>query len=129
MFDQKQKTLLKFIGDFADGNLEALSGVLTEDYVAHITNAEGGVDRVEGKAQYLLIISQMNVQAANLRINVPQIVNIDEHTVMVMVEIQAERHGKKLHNFASHLVRFREGKLAESWMVEALPAYSDEFWA
>jgi hypothetical protein len=35
-----------------------------------------------------------------------------------------------LHNHAGFLARFDdEGRVDELWMVDALPAYSDEFWS
>jgi hypothetical protein len=45
-----------------------------------------------------------------------------------MVEIRADQAGKRLHNFAAFLARAPAGAIAELWMVEARPAYSDEFW-
>ena len=44
-----------------------------------------------------------------------------------MVEIYAERKERTLHNFAAFLAVGAD-QLRELWMVEALPAYSDEFW-
>jgi len=46
-----------------------------------------------------------------------------------MVEIRAERGGKTLHNHAAYLSLVQEGQVTELWMVEALPAYSDDFWS
>ena len=46
-----------------------------------------------------------------------------------MVEIQAEREGRRLHNFAAFLADVDDGRVSRLWMVEALPAYSDEFWS
>mgnify|MGYP003598380111 CR=1 FL=1 len=40
-----------------------------------------------------------------------------------------ERHGKDLHNFPAFLARVADRQIAELWMVEARPAYSDEFWS
>ena len=41
---------------------------------------------------------------------------------------QARRKGRELHNFAAFLMDIAEGKIRQMRMVEALPAYSDEFW-
>ena len=46
-----------------------------------------------------------------------------------MVEIRAEREGRALHNFAAFLTRVVDGQVRQIWMVDALPAYSDEFWS
>lgn len=37
--------------------------------------------------------------------------------------------GKTKHNHAAYLSRVQDGQVTELWMVEALPAYSDEFWS
>lgn len=48
---------------------------------------------------------------------------------MVMVEVHAARGRRTLHNFATHLFSLDDGRISEWWMVEALPAESDAFWA
>ena len=45
-----------------------------------------------------------------------------------MVEIRAERKQRSLHNFAAFLATVADDRITELWMVEALPAYSDQFW-
>ena len=44
-----------------------------------------------------------------------------------MVELEAARGDDRLHNFASFLARTAGGKVVAVWMVEAIPAHSDEF--
>jgi len=46
-----------------------------------------------------------------------------------MVEIKAKRKGRELHNFAAFLMDIRDRRISKMRMVEALPAYSDEFWS
>jgi hypothetical protein len=46
-----------------------------------------------------------------------------------MLEIKAERQGRTLPNLAVLLARTSEGEVVEFWMVDAKPAYSDEFWS
>ena len=87
---------------YGGGDLETMRSLLAEDLSAYITNAAAGVDRVEG--------------ATTSR-------------VMTMIEIKAERQGRMLHNFAAFLARASEGQVVELWMVDAKPAYSDEFWS
>jgi hypothetical protein len=46
-----------------------------------------------------------------------------------MVEIDAQRLGRTLHNFAGIFCRLSErGRMTEYRMVEARPAESDRFW-
>ena len=59
---------------------------------------------------------------------VTQTVTVAPGSTLTMVEIRAERAGKTLHNFSAFLARIEDGQIVELWMVEALPAYSAEFW-
>jgi endonuclease/exonuclease/phosphatase family metal-dependent hydrolase len=54
---------------------------------------------------------------------------VDPDRVLVMVEIQAHRGGRSLHNFAAHLLRIADGRIRDWRMVDAKPAESDEFWS
>ena len=61
---------------------------------------------------------------------VTQVVSVSASQVLAMVEIRAERKGRTLHNHAGFLAGFDDdGHIDELWMVDALPAYSDEFWS
>ena len=60
-------------------------------------------------------------------IEVTQMVRVSDVQALAMVEIRAERNGKSLHNFSAFLARTEADRIAELWMVEALPAYSAEF--
>ena len=68
--------------------------------------------------------------ADSFRATVTQAHEIDDRTVLCMVEIRAERLGASLHNFAGILIRLsEEGRMTEYRMVEALPEESDRFWS
>jgi len=56
--------------------------------------------------------------------DVAQVAASDEERVMTMIEVRAERQGRRLHNFAAFLARVDDGRI---WMVDARPAYGDEF--
>jgi hypothetical protein len=70
-----------------------------------------------------------DLQAAEGSLRVTQVVEIDAQRALAMVEIRARRGGRNLHNFAAFLARVGDGQIAELWMVDALPEYSDEFWS
>jgi len=70
----------------------------------------------------------MDVQTAHLRLDIPNVVEIEPGRVLVMVEVHAQRAGRTLHNFSCQLATVVDGKLSEIWMVDALPAESDDFW-
>jgi hypothetical protein len=72
----------------------------------------------------------MDLPAARFRVELTQQpVAIGEDRVLAMVEVHAERGERTLHNFAAHLLRLEDGRIAEWWMVDAKPAESDAFWA
>jgi ketosteroid isomerase-like protein len=112
---------------YGEGDLDTLRTLLADDLVSHITNAEGGADRVEGADGFMARLP--DTSEAQLSTSVTQVVAIDEWRAMTMVEVRAERRGKTLHNFAAFLTRAAGGRIAELWMVDARPAYSDEFWS
>ncbi len=106
-----------------------MRALLAEDVIAYITNAEGGVDRVQGRDAYLSRVEAMDLQSARFSLKLTQPpVKVASDQVLVMVEVRAER-GATLHNFAAHLLRCRDGRIAEWRMVDAKPAESDRFWS
>lgn len=116
-----------FFQAYADGDRERAASLLAEGAIAYITNADAGVDTVTGRDEYMARVPDL--QANSGRADITQVVRIDDERAMTMVEIHAERDGKKLHNFAGFLARVANGQIAELWMVDAKPAYSDEFWS
>jgi ketosteroid isomerase-like protein len=117
----------EFFGAYGEGDLETVSSLLAEDLVSHITNADAGVDRVEGREGFMDRLPDLT--GAELSTAITQVVGIDDERVMTMIEVRAERKGNTLHNFAAFLARVAGGRIAELWMVDAKPAGSDEFWA
>jgi ketosteroid isomerase-like protein len=112
---------------YAGGDRDAAAAALAEHLVAYVTNAEAGVDVVEGRDRYMARVPDL--QAAEGSLRVTQVVEIDAQRALAMVEIRARRGGRNLHNFAAFLARVGDGQIAELWMVDALPEYSDEFWS
>lgn len=58
-----------------------------------------------------------------------QVADVNAEQVMMMVEVRAARKGRELHNFAAYLMTLRDKRIERIWMVEALPAESEEFWS
>ena len=113
---------------FGAGDVDAMRARLASELVAYVTNAEGGVDEVRGADAYLARVP--SGEDATYSAAVTQVVSVSPSQVLAMVEIEAERKGRTLHNHAGFLARFDlEGRIDEVWMVDALPAYSDEFWS
>jgi ketosteroid isomerase-like protein len=119
----------RFVRAFADADFAALRSLLADDAHAHITNAQGGVDRVDGADAYLVRVAAMDLASAALTITLTQLTCIAPEQVLAMVEIRASRRGRALHNFAAHLLNIRAGRIRQMWMVEAKPAESAQFWS
>ena len=110
------------------GAIEDMRDLMAEDFVAWVTTADGGSKRVD-REQYLDSVRQMDVGSASLRLTVPDSVLVEPGLVLLLVEVRAERGGRSLHNHSGQLARIRDGRIGELWMVDALPAESDAFWA
>jgi ketosteroid isomerase-like protein len=112
---------------YGDGDLDCFRGLLVDDLTAYVTNADAGVDEVRGAEAYMARLPDVRAAGGELRIT--QVLPLDGERVMTMVEIRAERGGRQLHNFAAFLAEVHAGRVRRLWMVDALPAYSDEFWS
>jgi ketosteroid isomerase-like protein len=115
---------------FSAADLEHMRALLADDLVAYITNADGGMDRVEGREAYLSRLEAMDLPSARFSVELTQPpVSVAPDQVLVMVEIRAHREGRSLHNFAAHLLRIADGRITDWRMVDAKPSESDEFWS
>jgi ketosteroid isomerase-like protein len=112
---------------YAAGDLSTMRACLADDLVGRITNRDGGVDRTDGADTYVSRLPDLS--EAELDVGITQVLGVDDERAMVMVAIRATRHGKDLHNYAAFLARVVDELVVELWMVEAQPAYSDEFWS
>lgn len=115
---------------FSAADLDGMRDVLAEDLTAYVTRADGGMDEVVGRNEYLGRLESMDLPTASFTVELtqpPVIVGSDQ--VLVMVEIRAEREGRALTNFAAHLLRVADERVTHWWMADAKPAESDEFWS
>ena len=127
--DNIQKIIKHFFQAFDDADYATMQNLLAKNLKSYITNAEGGVNLLEGSEALMQGIKNLDIGNVTHSITVPQITTIKPTQAMVMFEIKAERKGKKLHNHAAYLMDFdSDHKICKIHMVEALPAYSDEFW-
>jgi ketosteroid isomerase-like protein len=115
---------------FSAADVDGMRALLAEDVVAYVTNAEGGMDEVEGREAYLSRLDAMDLPSAEFSVELTQRpVTVGPDQVLIMVEIRARRGARSLHNFAAHLVRIAGGRITEWRMVDAKPAESDAFWS
>lgn len=127
MTDAHEATFRSMIAAYATGDRATMAAALADSMVAYVTNGDGGVDEVRGSDAYMARVPGGD---AEYSATVTQVVSVSPSQVLAMVEIEAARKGRTLHNHAGFLARFdAEGRVDELWMVDALPAYSDEFWS
>ena len=112
---------------YGEGDHDGFRALLADDLTAYVTNADAGIDQLSGVDDYMSRLPDLHAAGGRLRIT--QVLPVDDERVLTMVEIRAERGGRDLHNFAAFLAEVSDGKVTRLWMVDALPAYSDEFWA
>jgi ketosteroid isomerase-like protein len=120
----------ELLAAFSAADFDRMRAVMAPDMLAFITNAEGGADEVRGAGEYLARIEAMDLPAVDFSVELTQDpVLADDGLVLAMVEVRASKGERRLHNFAAHLMRVTDGRIAEWRMVEAKPAESDRFWA
>ncbi len=117
-----------FIRSIASNHLQRAAGYLDENLVAFVTQADGSTARVEGRDDYMATIGRLNIGSVHPSLTVTQIAEVAPDKIMMMVEIKAERKGRKLHNFAAFLMIMAKGLIHQIHMVEARPSESDAFW-
>lgn len=119
-----------FLTAFNAGGLVALRGRLADDAVALVTGPDGEPFEISGAQAYVDAVAAMNPPAIDYSVALSQTpVSVDDGLVLAMVQVRARRDGRSLHNYAAHLLRVVDGRIARLWMVEAKPAESDRFWA
>jgi SnoaL-like domain len=126
--DSAETVARELIEAFCAADTQRMRSLLADDLHAYITNRDGGVDEV-GAEEYLQRIAAMDLPNAELKLVITQTVTPRPEMVLAMVEVDAARGGRTLHNHAAHCLFIRDGLVAEWWMVEALPAESDAFWS
>ena len=117
-----------FIEAFDRADLKSMEDLLAPDAVSYITDADGGVNRLDGRDAFMASVRAMDVETVNPDVAITQLAPISPGQALAMVEIKAERKGRTLHNHAAFLMSVYGGRIGEIRMVEALPAYSDSFW-
>lgn len=126
-FDPK-KIVTEFVQAFASGDTEKLRSIMAKEIKSYITNAEGGVNLLDGCDAFISNIEALDVKSVKPKVRITQMLTINENQVMMMIEGKMERKGRSFQNFAAYLMTFKDGLINEIQMVEAYPAESDEFW-
>ncbi len=127
---QAVETIRRFLAAFSAADFDAMRELLAPELTAYVTNAEGGVDVVEGREAYLDRVEAMDLPAARFSVELTQPpVEAGDGQVLAMVAVHAERDDRTLENYAAHLLKVEGGAITEWRMADAKPAESDAFWA
>jgi hypothetical protein len=119
----------RFVRALESSDMATVRASLHPEVRAHVTNAEGGTDLVEGAEALGRRFPYFASMADSFRAIVTQVHDMDARTVLFMVEIRAERLGRSLHNFAGIFLRLSaSGAVTEYRMVVARAAESARFW-
>lgn len=117
-----------FFNAIAAADRDRIIGYLDENLIGYITQADGSAARIEGRDSYMTSIDSLDIATVRPRLTITQIAEVTPDQIMVMAEIEAERKGRALHNFAAYLMTITDGRISRIHMVEARPAESDAFW-
>src|SRR5918911_5663374 len=104
-------TTRRFLQAFSDADFGTMRSLLADDARAYITNAQGGVDRVDGADAYLARVAAMDLPSADLTLTLTQLADVAPEQVLAMVEVRARRGDRSLHNYAAHLLTVRAGRI------------------
>ncbi len=82
--------VVAFVDAFQRADLASLEALLADDFVGHVTTADGGTRDVD-RAGYVESVRAMDVATAHLRVDVTNTVEVEPGRVLVMVEVHAAR--------------------------------------
>ena len=118
----------RFVKAMESSDMATVKASFAPERTSIVTNTNGGTDLVEGSEALGQRFPDFAAMADSFNATVTQVHEIDNRTILFMVEIRAQRLGRSLHNFAGIFLRLTEDyKIAEYRMVEALPSASDHF--
>lgn len=127
MSHPNEETLRKLYNAFAEGEVDTVMGLLTDDLEAHISGRAQVSGDYRGKEEFLGFIGKlMELSQGTFSIEVLDILANDEHGVTLTME-RGQREEKTLENRAVHVWEIRDGKCA------SFRGYNenvwDEFWS
>lgn len=117
-----------FVEAFDRADLDGIAACLSEDLVAEVTQKDADTIELHGRAAYMASVEALDIPTVRPRVWTTQVAMVSEDQVLFMTEVQVDRKGRHLHNFAAFLCTISENLIQRIWMVEARPAESDEFW-
>jgi len=130
--DMKESEIKSMVFDLVQAiersDYKTVEKYFANDIKNYVTNKEGGINLVVGAQEYINALQSMNFRKVKPTLSITQIHVISNNQAMFMLEVNARKLDKTLHNFATFLIDIEGTKIVTMRMVEALPRYSDQFW-
>ncbi len=121
----------RFVTAFNDADFDTIRALLADEVVAYVTTDDGGQTHMTGADAYVASLRTMltSVPATWQIALTQQPAMVDDSRLLLMIEVQAERNGNRLHNYSAQLFTVSDGHITEIRMTDAKPAESARFWA
>ncbi len=115
---------------FQRGDMDALRNeFLTSDVVWHAEGRNPIAGTYKGIDEVLMAFGKtFELSGGTFSIEIHDCLANDEHGVVLGVA-RGDRDGKHLEDKYAHVVHFRDGKVAESWLHVGDQYATDEFWS
>lgn len=115
---------------FMVGDLETVAGLLADDVVFHVPGTGVNAGDYYGRDGVLAFFTQAaRLTGGTLRIEVRDVLVGDAYAAAVTTYRATRPNRAPLENNLVHLVRFEDGRIAESWFHSRNQYEVDEFWA
>ena len=122
--------LTQWYDALAAGDLVRAAAALTEDTVLHVPGRSGNTGTYTGRDAVLAFVGHAaEVTGGTLRLVVHRVLDDGEWGV-ALATYTATRpdRDRPLENNLAHVVRIRDGRIAESWLHSRDQYEVDEFW-
>jgi ketosteroid isomerase-like protein len=114
---------------FAKGDLAALSGLLADDVIWHVTGAGPLSGTYRGRDEVFGFFGRLAEETGGtFRLEVHDVLANDEHTV-ALCWLTASRGGKSIQIPMANVSHVRDGKVTEFWGATTDPQASIDFWS
>ncbi len=130
MTEHPNALLLRRLYDaFGEGELDVITGSLTEDFALHVVGRNPLAGDYAGKDGLLFFLGKSVVVVGDTLKIVLDAVLADDELAVAFERVTAHREGKSLDVQDVTVYRFRDGLIAEMTMVSTNPCVHDAFWS
>jgi hypothetical protein len=113
---------------FAKGDLAALSDLIADDVVWHVSGAGPlSGDYVGRDAVFAYFLTLAQETGGTFPLDLHDVVGNDEH-VVALCTLYASRAGKSIEIPVANVNHMRDGRLTEFWSATTDPQASIDFW-